>query len=238
MKFDEFKELIDSSPHVCLINMTGVGEPLLNKDFIKMVGYAKKQGIYVWFNDNFTLMTEQNIKKVIDTGVDTVAISFDGATKEIYEKIRRGAIFENTVRNIKNFIKIRGDQVKPRLIMTTVLIKENIDDKKNIEEFAKENDIDLVLTFNLFDVKRKQFPKAFCSYPWNSCVITADKFVLPCCAIMYRQDLRDAENVKKWALGNLKEKTLAEIWNDSKYKELRKKLKEKNFPEMCQGCLK
>ncbi|PIV42427.1 MAG: hypothetical protein COS26_02100, partial [Candidatus Nealsonbacteria bacterium CG02_land_8_20_14_3_00_40_11] len=43
-------------------------------------------------------------------GLDYIVFSVDGNTKETYEKIRRGGIFEEVENNILNFLKIKKDE--------------------------------------------------------------------------------------------------------------------------------
>jgi radical SAM protein with 4Fe4S-binding SPASM domain len=62
---------------------------------------------------------------------------------------------------------------------------------------------------------------------WHACVITWDGLVVPCCFD------KDAEN----QLGDLKDKSFTEIWNDEKYKDFRGTLMQgrKNI-EICKNC--
>ncbi len=148
MSFEAFKGFLDNAPFVELINFTGIGEILLNPDWYKIMEYAKGKGLYVWFNDNFTLMNSENAKKVIDLGVDAVAVSFDGATKKTYEKIRRGASFESVTRNIKSFVELRDNSLgrkKPEIFIVFVAMKENIREMAGMIELAKELGIGKVL---------------------------------------------------------------------------------------------
>ena len=79
---DEFKKLVDSNPNVQVFNITGIGEALMNPTFFDMVEYAKSKGIYVWFSDNMTLMSEKSAQRLLNAGVDFIVVSLDGATKD------------------------------------------------------------------------------------------------------------------------------------------------------------
>jgi radical SAM protein with 4Fe4S-binding SPASM domain len=125
--FDEFKKLIDANPTVQVVNLTGIGEALLNPAFLDMIRYAKSKGIYVWFSDNFTLMTQERINGILDAGVDYIIVSLDGATKETYEKIRVKAKFETVVENFKKLKEERDRRglQKPLMGVNMVVLKEN-----------------------------------------------------------------------------------------------------------------
>jgi len=144
LKFSEFKKIIDENPNLQVVNLTGIGEALLNPEFLQMVKYAKKKNVYVWFNDNFTLMNKEKAEKLIDLGVDYIILSLDGATKETYEKIRRGAKFENVIENFKKLREIREQKKlsKPKLGINSVVLKENLHEIEKIVKLAKELDAD------------------------------------------------------------------------------------------------
>jgi radical SAM protein with 4Fe4S-binding SPASM domain len=146
IKMNEFTKIIDENPNVQIINLTGIGEALLNPEFMKMVEYAKKKGIYVWFSDNFTLMTKERIEKILDAGVDYIVMSLDGATKETYEKIRVGANFEKVKENFKALMDERDKRkmVRPLMGINMVVVKDNyheIDDVVKVAHELKAEDL-------------------------------------------------------------------------------------------------
>ncbi|MFH1663405.1 MAG: radical SAM protein [archaeon] len=140
LNFSEFKKIIDENKNVQVINLTGIGESLLNPEFIEMVKYAKSKGIYVWFNDNFTLMNREKAEKLIDLGADFIILSLDGATKEVYEKIRGGANFEKVTANFAGLRELRDKKnlSNPKLGISMVVLKENYKEIEKMVELAKE----------------------------------------------------------------------------------------------------
>ena len=83
------------------------GEPLLNPKIYDYIKYAKEKGILeTIINTNATNLTEK-IEKLIKSGLDLIIYSFDGGSKETYEKMRPGRFkqnsFEKVYGNIKNF---------------------------------------------------------------------------------------------------------------------------------------
>lgn len=107
MGFSEFKKIYDILKPPFL-NLTGYGESFLNKDIFKMVKYAKSHGTYVKFDSNGTLLTPGNIEKTLNSKVDLISFSLDGATKRIYEKIRVGSDFEKVIDGIKKLVEFRN----------------------------------------------------------------------------------------------------------------------------------
>lgn len=88
------------------------GEPLLNPQLPEIIDYAKSNGILeTIINTNATKLDEKMSERIIKSGLDIMIYSFDGGTKETYEKMRPGRFkensFENIYQNILNFSKIK-----------------------------------------------------------------------------------------------------------------------------------
>ncbi len=128
--FEQFKYIIDQFPRLRWINMTGEGSSFLNSDFLKMINYARSKDISVNFVDEFDFIDENNARKLVETGVNCIWISMDGATKETYERIKIGCDFNRAIKNIKNLIKIKKELKSPlpticfRFVITTLNFQE------------------------------------------------------------------------------------------------------------------
>jgi len=102
LTFEEFKQIIDTNMQFVEVKLQGIGEPLLNHDLFAMIRYATHHDIWVRSTINGSLLHKNdNFKKLIDSGIGEVQLSFDGATKEVFEKIRLGANFDQILTNIK-----------------------------------------------------------------------------------------------------------------------------------------
>lgn len=101
MTVEQFKALVDSQYGVFEIKLQGLGEPTLARDnFFEMIRYARSKHIWVRTTTNASLLhLHDNYKKLVDSGINEVQISFDGAKKETFEAIRRGSVFEKVVSN-------------------------------------------------------------------------------------------------------------------------------------------
>lgn len=104
LSLSDFKKIVDNNPYLLVINLTGIGEPLLNPGIFEMVKYAKSKGIFVWFFSNGMLFSKENIAKAKQAGVDKIGISIDGATKKTFESIRKGSDFETVLNNTKQLV--------------------------------------------------------------------------------------------------------------------------------------
>ncbi len=90
LSYENFRFVFDQI-YPCYLNLTGIGEPLLNKDIFKIIQYAKAKRTFVKLDSNATLMTREKGVQMLEAGPDILSISMDGATKETYEKIRAPA---------------------------------------------------------------------------------------------------------------------------------------------------
>ena len=98
---------------------------------------------------NGTLVTEEWAEKIIRTGTK-LSLSIDGVHKDTYEKIRRGARFEDvlrTLRMLKHYrALIQKPKFRPELFMNFVVLRSNYKDVEDIIDFAVENGIEFVQT--------------------------------------------------------------------------------------------
>ena len=103
MSFEQFKSLVDQQYGLVDIKLHGMGEPLLGRDeYFRMIHYARSKHIWVRTTTNGSLLHfRDNYKKLVESGVNEVQISFDGAIKETFEEIRRGSKFELVVDNCR-----------------------------------------------------------------------------------------------------------------------------------------
>jgi len=248
MPMDLYKKIIDggknffTSAVLCL-----AGEPLLHKDLTEMVRYAKENGIDTMISTNGTVMTKKTSEKILRAGLNWINFSFDGCSKEIYEKVRVGADFEKTIGNIVDFLKIKkklNAKTKTEIQILVMDEKGQKDFDKNISKF-KENFKGLPLdniqvrqpsTWGsvFYGTKKYRYKKlgsvySPCSYLWSSMHFLWDGTVVACTTDFWGKN----------ALGKFPEQSIKEIWNSEKFRNFRKAMREKkysNYFECCDKC--
>jgi len=100
MTFSDFKQLLDVLWGLVEIKIQGLGEPLLNHDIFKMISFAQERDIWTRLTVNGSLLhVNENYKRLIDSNPGEVQVSIDAANKDIFEKIRKGANFDQIVQN-------------------------------------------------------------------------------------------------------------------------------------------
>ncbi len=103
MTLADFKSLIDEQTGLVEIKVTGMGEPLMAGDpLFDMIRYARERHIWVRSVTNASLLhLRDNYRKFIDSGVNELQVSIDGADKDVFESIRGGSNFEKVVENCR-----------------------------------------------------------------------------------------------------------------------------------------
>ena len=245
MKLNTFKKIIDegSKKGLKAINLNNFGESFFNKNLVEMISYAKKKGVLdVMLHTNGTVMNEKLAEQLVNSGLNRIIFSLDSITKEIYEKIRIGAKFEDTVNNVKMFFKVR-ERLKsknPVIRVSMVRMKENDHEANKFEEFwgpftdevtytdyRNQDGLDKVDRYT----KHKRENRSYsCPALWQRMTINATGEVTACC--------RDAG--KRLTLGNMNEdhNSLTDIWNGKNLAEARELHENKKayLIDACNGC--
>ena len=133
---DEIYKIVDNLAiyGVKGIGITG-GEPLIRKDFVKILKYIWEKDIKICLATNLDFYFKY--KKPINKYVSTIGIPIEGSTKEIHDFSRGVGSFNNIIAAIDNIYKNN----KLQMYFSTVLTRNNIGDLINIENLlAKYRD--------------------------------------------------------------------------------------------------
>lgn len=149
MSFEELKSFVDRSPQIIEAKLQGMGEPLMHKDFINMIEYLSEKNIWVRTTINGSLLHIRNhVERIIDSGVGEIQTSFDGATKEVFESIRKKSNFDRVVNNLTQLNQYANRKKRLYTRMWVVLQKENRHQLFEFVELAKKMEFRR-LTFSL-----------------------------------------------------------------------------------------
>ena len=119
------------------IKLNWRGEPLLHPKLPAIVSSAKRRGILeTIINTDAVTLTEDKSRALIEAGLDLLIYSFDGGTKETYERMRPGRFhenrFEDVYENIRRFAAIRREMgaMLPRTQIQMVLTAETYQEQE------------------------------------------------------------------------------------------------------------
>ena len=222
-----YKRLIDEGVKHGLssVKFNYLGEPLLNRNLIDMIVYAKEAGILdVMFNTNATLLTEDMARKLIHSGLDKLFFSFDSPIREHYNQIRVGAEYDTTLNNIRRFMEIREElgSLKPFTRVSMVLMQENQHEWPDFQKLF-EPLVDAVAYVDYLDHGTQHNPERTaipvqsrtntfcCPQLWQRMFVHPDGVATVCCL--------DAERELK--VGHIFEQSVHEIWTGEAYQRLR-----------------
>ncbi len=135
LSMDNFNKIKSFVKNAADINLMGTGEAFLNKDFLKMARVCKKYSACTFLNTN-GMLVKNNLESIIY--IDNLNFSFDGGTKETFEKIRVGAKFEKVIDNIKVVNSLKH---KPVIRLDVRVSKQNFTELPEIVKIAKNLDI-------------------------------------------------------------------------------------------------
>ncbi len=143
MTFEQFKGILDQMPYLVSLNLTGIGESLMNRDLWPMLEEAKRRGLYVWFTSNGTLLTAGFARRLIEVGLDELVISFDGASAPTFDAVRLGARFADVVRNVERLQAIKRElgRTNLKLAFGITVVRDNIDEVPDIVRLAARLDV-------------------------------------------------------------------------------------------------
>ena len=207
------------------------GEPLLDNKIASRVARVKKvlgEGNEVGLNTNAMLLSEKISEELINAGLDVIYFSVDGIDKNSYESIRLNLNYETVINNIEKFFHIRKQRHSNiRVIMqmlTTTDFKECAEKFKSIwnrfpcEFYIKRMHSYLDGGHSSLTSKISARQLKNCEDPFKILVIYANGNIGLCCW--------DYDN--EYNIGNIREDSLLNIYNNDKSNYLRKCLSEGN----------
>lgn len=229
-----------------MVGLYTIGESFLHPKIFDFIKLAKEMGFkYVYITTNGIPLNEESIKKIIESGLDSIKFSIDAASKETYEKLRPGGNFDVLYRNIKMLRELRDrKKSKLRIYASFILTNKNYHELKKFKEFWKELIDEVVITVvsNQSNLQTKEFdelvPEKFknmmvrkkgcCNLPWNRIIVTYDgKFTI--CSEDFEAEL---------VYGEIHKESMKEAWNNEKMRMFRRMLKTGKFDQIqrCNTC--
>ncbi|HJR65510.1 MAG TPA: radical SAM protein [Gemmatimonadaceae bacterium] len=229
-------------------------EPFLDKKLFDRIARFKqvtRGRVEVELVTNGAFLTAEAIERIRDVELDVLDISLDAVSKATYERIRIGLDFEEVIAGVERVI----DAQLPRTSVFVRLVKLR-DNAAEVREFAtrwRARGIPVfIYTANNrvgalpeFDEKlrltREQVPLihrigrraarawlGHCPAPFATTDILHDGSVLLCTHDWARKEI----------LGNVRDQTIAEIWNGERMREIRAAVYRRDYETLpaCRNC--
>lgn len=249
------KVINEVSPFAIQILLFDQGEPFLHKQFYELIRIAKENKLYVTTSTNgHFLDSDSSRKQLIDSGLDSLIVSVDGATEETYSEYRRGGSFGQVVEGVRQLVRTRQEHnsTTPKIFLQFVVMKHNEHEISRIKQMGNELGVNRVLVksaymenaksahellptnphfqrYRIEDDRLKLRGRRFfpCRRPWFSATIHWDGSVAPCCF--------DRDN--QYVFGNISNERLFKIWKSKNIFHYRKQsLKNNGSIDICNNC--
>ena len=218
MTIDLYRKIVDEAEgNIEFLSLASRGEPLISRDFNKMMEYSIGKFLNLKVNTNASLMTEAHCHALLCGGARTIVFSADAAEEPLYSQLRVRGKLDKVLKNIEQFQKIRETQYPEVPIISRVsgvLVDkvQNMDSMKRLWgglvdqiSFVKYNPWENVYISPLSDISQP------CSDLWRRMFVWFDGIVNPC-----DTDYKSVLNV-----GNIKNNSLEELWMSKPYVSLR-----------------
>ena len=231
------------------------GEPYLHPDFLSLVKAASEKKIYTVTSTNAHFLSPRKATETVQSGLDRILISIDGASQQTYESYRKGGKLAKVIEGTKNLVKAKRqlNSSTPHIIIQFLVVKPNEHEIPEILQLGKDLGVDEVKlkTAQVYDFKngnelipsieqysryRKNEDGSYriknklenkCWKLWHSCVVTWDGNIVPCCFD------KDA----KYEMGSLQTHTFQSIWENKNYKAFRGQLvNNRKSIDICTNC--
>ena len=212
------------------VNLFHRGEPLLHPDITHMISYAAGKGIKTSIHTNAVLLNDELSRDIIDAGLDFISFSFDGYSREDYEKKRKGADFDSTMGNIRRFLEIKKELGSNKPDAVIQVMEDTAGDtsaagsihKNSFMRAFGDSPPDRIVVrkpHNWGGLLKSPLPareyskkRNICTFPWYSLTIFSDGTAYPC-----PQDFMGTMPV-----GDVNIDSLHDIFNGPELRKLRK----------------
>lgn len=249
MDFELYRKVIDELwPTTSKVRLWNLGEPFMHRDIYRMIRYAKDRHVKVITSTNGHYFQEPDApKKVVESGLDYMIVSLDGATQESLEKFRKGAKLDRIIRDVKRIIEYRdGVGAKnPAVEFQFIAMKHNIHEIAEARALAKTMKVDVfrlkTVGINANDPRvdhliQEYLPDdaRYTRYPSAAAVRNiADHIDKLDCKRPWRHAVINQDGAvlaccyddrSQYVFGNLRDQTFRQVWNGQRYRRFRQAL--------------
>ncbi|MDP8259970.1 MAG: radical SAM protein [Candidatus Gygaella obscura] len=162
LSLDNYKRIIEEiGPYLIHIDFCNWGEPFLNPNIFEMIRLAKEYDIDTKVDSNFNLLTENDLDRLIASGLDKVIVSIDGVSEETYSKYRVGGNYYKAMDNMKKLIekKRRLNSLNPQVHWQFLVFRHNEHEIEQAKRIADNLGVDHLGITKAFIGNKDWFPE-------------------------------------------------------------------------------
>jgi len=232
-----YKRIIDEVERTVIgILLWNQGEPLLHRGLPEMIRYASDYGIFTMTSTNLNILPDPDA--LVDSGLDHLIVSLDGASQETYNKYRINGSFDKVMHNTARLVeaKQRKGSQTPFISWQFIIMKHNEHEISEIKKLASEAGVDNLI-FKTVQIYNKEDIENFLPTKdkYRRYKITDDGFILKKkisnrCRRIFTQPVVncdgefaiccfDKDNIYK--VGNLTNHSLTRLWRSNRFNRWR-----------------
>ena len=217
------------------VELDNWGEAFLNPQIFEIISLFAQRGIQTAISTNLSF-SKFDVERLLESGLDHLIVSMDGATASVYQIYRRGGEFSLVLENIRRIVaeKRKRKSLRPFLTLKFLIFPHNQFEQEKFRKLADELGVERVwfqtpyYPRNLIDrlypeieldqnfqayPETKSRQRKNCHWLWTGVSISWDGGVSPCCfGISYQSE---------YDFGNILEQSFREIWLSPVYQEAR-----------------
>lgn len=239
-----FRRIVDQAAgKVGLVDLCIAGESLLHPHVFEAIAHLRERGIASYLQTSGNPVDEATAERILDSGLDLLSFSIDGATPETYDAIRIGGDLGRVEQNLERFLELRARRGSrtPHTVVQLIVQKRNEHELAAFRARWAGSGIDAVRVKPL-GVNRGHWRRIGdqivrpasdeapppCIRSWRSVAIYWDGRAVPCC-----YDFDGCEPV-----GDLTRQTLEEVWRGAEMHALRERQAAGRYDEipLCRDC--
>jgi radical SAM protein with 4Fe4S-binding SPASM domain len=208
-----------TAEHMMLI---GLGEPFMDPQIFPRIEFCHRHSISTLLSTNGTFLDEKIAARVLDSPLEQITLSFDGARKETFEFYRKGAKFEKVRDNFVRFARMKHERrSRLQVVVQMVRMEGNAAETPDFLAFwsvipgidqirIKEDETNLLRPDAGHAASDWKHP---CHYLWRGPMyVKHNGDVYPCC----QSYMLDGAPV-----GNIGQEPLEAIWNSEEMRRMR-----------------
>ena len=238
MSEDLFRKIVDecATEGTSVLHLHNFGEPLMDKQLPERIAYAKTKGIArVKIYCNGAFLKGKMAEGLIQSGLDEIKISIDGADADEFNRLRIGLNHETVLDHVRAFRELR-DRISVTQLTTIIAACSQTTNREQTKAMLVDvvDRIDFAKLHNWAGSKswllgEKQVRKP-CDRLWRTFTILVNGDVALCCLDYSGKEI----------LGNVAKQTIRSIWNNARYRELRERHRksQQDQIELCRNCSK
>lgn len=152
------KAITESRNNLTYLHLYFQGEPFLHPEFLELVRLADKNRIFTATSTNAHYIHEENVDKIIHSGLKQLIVSMDGMTQEVYQDYRIGGKLEKVQKGLALLLNRRKESGNtfPRIVLQYLVTGKNEHQIPELKSWARTIGVDelQLKTTQIYDFER------------------------------------------------------------------------------------